>query len=104
MIHQQLATLVIARHAAVFAVGALVASLALAQGVKPKATEPSAADKTNIEAAFTRADANGDGKLSREEVARMPMIADKFDALDKNKDGFLSLGEFAAGAMAAPAK
>jgi Ca2+-binding EF-hand superfamily protein len=63
--------------------------------------EPSAADKTNIEAAFTRADANGDGKLSREEVARMPVIADKFDTLDKNKDGFLSMEEFAVGAMAA---
>jgi hypothetical protein len=101
MTRQQFSTLAIARHAAVFAVGALAASLALAQGMKPKPTEPSAPpDKTAIEAAFTRADANGDGKLSREELTRMPAIADKFDAFDKNKDGFLSPEEFAAGVMA----
>lgn len=54
-----------------------------------------------MEAAFTRADGNGDGKLSKEEAARMPAIAAKFDELDANKDGFLSMDEFAAGYMAA---
>jgi hypothetical protein len=46
--------------------------------------------------AFKRADANGDGKLSKEEAMKMPGIADKFDALDVNGDGFLSLSEFAS--------
>jgi Ca2+-binding EF-hand superfamily protein len=49
------------------------------------------------EAAFKRADANGDGKLSKEEAARLPAIAAKFDELDKDKDGALSMAEFMAG-------
>lgn len=54
-----------------------------------------------MEAAFTRADTNADGKLSKEEMARMPAISAKFDELDANKDGFLSLEEFAVGYLAA---
>ena len=56
-----------------------------------------AVDRAAIEAAFTKADANGDGKLSKEEAAKLPAIAAKFDMLDKNKDGVLDLAEFAAG-------
>ena len=56
-----------------------------------------AKDKVAIEAAFTRADVNADGKLSKEEAAALPAISAKFAELDKNKDGFLSLAEFAAG-------
>lgn len=48
------------------------------------------------EAAFQRADTNADGRLSKEEAARMPAIGAKFAELDKNKDGFLSLDEFSA--------
>jgi hypothetical protein len=48
------------------------------------------------EIAFMRADANGDGKLSKAEAARIPSIASKFDALDKDKDGMLSMGEYMA--------
>ena len=47
-----------------------------------------------VEAAFTKADANGDGKVSKDEAAKLPAIATKFDALDKDKDGMLSMGEF----------
>jgi EF hand len=55
-------------------------------GQQPSASAP--------EVAFMRADANGDGKLSKTEAARMPAIAAKFDALDKDKDGMLSMGEY----------
>ena len=76
-------------------------SLAFAVAAQSAAATPSAKDKTAMEAAFTRADGNADGKLSKEEAARMPAIAAKFDQLDANKDAFLSMEEFAAGYMAA---
>ena len=78
------------------AAGVLSTSCATAIGM-------SAVDREAIEAAFARADVNGDGKLSREEAQRFPEIAARFDALDLDHDGFLSLSEFAAGATP-PAK
>ena len=54
-----------------------------------------------MEVAFSRADTNGDGKLSKEEAARMPAISAKFEELDGNKDGSLSMDEFAVGYSAA---
>jgi Ca2+-binding EF-hand superfamily protein len=78
---------------------------ALWLGFLVAATAPAAApaqstarERCAMEAAFARADTNGDGRLSREEVQRLPAIAAQFDALDEDKDGFLSLDEFAAGA------
>jgi len=58
----------------------------------------SAVDREAIEAAFARADTDGDGKLSRAEAQRFPEIAARFDQLDREQDGFLTLAEFAAGA------
>ena len=78
-----------------------IASLAFAVSAQTPAAAPTAKDKAAMESAFTRADGNGDGKLSKEEAARMPAIAAKFDELDANKDGFLNMEEFAAGYMAA---
>ena len=66
--------------------------------VKVKA-EPSARERMAMEAAFTRADVNGDGKLSRAEAAHLPAIEARFDELDTNHDGFLSVDEFMIGAM-----
>ena len=54
-------------------------------------------DKVAAEAAFKRADANQDGKLSKEEAARLPAVAGKFAELDKDKDGALNMDEFLAG-------
>jgi len=85
------------RNAAIAAaVCAFAASCSVAAGM-------SAVDREAIEAAFARADTNGDGKLSREEAQRFPEIAARFDELDRDHDGFLSFAEFAAGATP-PAK
>lgn len=41
----------------------------------------------------TRIDANGDGVIDRQEAAAHPRLAQRFDELDKNKDGKLSRDE-----------
>ncbi len=64
----------------------------------PCVAELSAVDREAIEAAFARADTNGDSKLSREEAQRFPEIAVRFDELDRDRDSFLSFAEFAVGA------
>ena len=43
-----------------------------------------------------QADTNGDGMISREEAAALPMISKHFDQLDTNKDGYLTPDELAA--------
>ncbi len=68
--------------------------------VKVKA-EPTARQRMAMEAAFARADLNGDGKLSRTEASHLPEIEARFDELDTNHDGFLSVEEFMVGAMSA---
>jgi hypothetical protein len=78
-------------------VAAVIAAFAVSAVAQSMAAEPMAKDKVAIEAAFTKADANADGKLSKEEAAMLPAIGAKFAELDKNKDGFLTLAEFAAG-------
>jgi hypothetical protein len=47
--------------------------------------------------AFVRADVNKDGKVTKDEVAKLPALASKFVDLDKDKDGALSKEEFAMG-------
>ena len=43
---------------------------------------------------FKAADSNGDGQLSLDEVqAKMPKFADRFNTLDKDKNGYLSKSE-----------
>ncbi len=77
--------------------GVALIGCALASAL-PAAAAMSAVDREAIEAAFARADTNGDGKLSRDEAQRFPEIAARFDELDKDRDGFLSLIEFSVGA------
>lgn len=51
--------------------------------------------KEQAAARFDAADADKDGKLSREEVAKTSQfLSDNFDARDGNKDGFLSWEEY----------
>ncbi|HTD29265.1 MAG TPA: hypothetical protein VK660_07745 [Xanthomonadaceae bacterium] len=45
---------------------------------------------------FHAADTNGDGKLSRSEAQKMPMLAKHFDEIDANKDGFVTCDELRA--------
>lgn len=52
------------------------------------------ASDADATAAFTKADKNADGKLSRDEAASLPAIAANFDKADSNKDGALSGAEF----------
>ena len=82
-----------AAFAAILLAGASVAALAQTPAA---ASQPSARARLALEAAFNRADTNGDGKLSREEAGHLPAIALRFDDLDTNKDGFLSMEEFSA--------
>lgn len=70
------------------------AAAALAQTAAP-ATDARA--RMAVEAAFSKADVNGDGRVSKDEADKLPDIAAKFDVLDKDKDGALTLAEFAAG-------
>ncbi|MCJ0765592.1 EF-hand domain-containing protein [Variovorax terrae] len=48
----------------------------------------------DVDAAFARADANKDGKISREEAQRFPAVAQRFDQVDLDHDGALSRAEF----------
>ena len=84
-------------------VGCVIAGFAFAASAqtsdagKAPATDAAAKPATAAaDAAFTKADTNHDGKLSKEEAARVPAIAAKFDQLDKDKKGYLTIDEFAA--------
>jgi len=55
------------------------------------------ATQDRFEQYFRRADSDGDGRLSRDEAKRgLPRVAAKFDAIDTNHDGFVSLEEMRA--------
>jgi len=54
-------------------------------------------ERLTAESVFIRADINHDGRPSKAEVARFPVFTDKFDELDVDHDGSLSLSEFEAG-------
>lgn len=45
---------------------------------------------------WKKLDANGDGKLSKDEVAGHPRLANAFDTIDADKDGYLSPEELRA--------
>ena len=47
-------------------------------------------------AVFAALDANHDGKISKAEAQKNPMVSQAFDQADKNHDGFLSKAEFDA--------
>lgn len=50
-----------------------------------------------LDAKFKAADKDADGTLDKTEAAAMPMVLKRFDALDGDKDGTVSLDEIKAG-------
>lgn len=55
-----------------------------------------AATRSTQARVWERADANGDGVLTRDEVRRMPRLARHFDAIDRDRDGVITGGEVRA--------
>ncbi|MFZ2652733.1 MAG: hypothetical protein WA210_21755 [Burkholderiaceae bacterium] len=72
------------------------AAPAVAQARAISAEGLSAWDRVVMEATFSRADANDDGYLTKNEAARLAAFPERFDALDTDSDGTLDLEEFAA--------
>lgn len=80
--------------AAAWSVGAAAQGAQPAPGTPPSAQQPGTAISPTMQAAFKKADADGDGKVSRDEGAKAGMAGDKFDSLDRNRDGSLDIAEF----------
>ena len=75
----------------------LIAALILIPAAGFAADNTAGAKSHRAAGHFSRADTNGDGKLSRAEVEKaMAHLLGKFDRIDTNKDGQLSRGELNA--------
>ena len=51
------------------------------------------ATSNDVNAAFDRADADKDGKLSRTEAENLPAVAQRFEQIDSDRDTFVSREE-----------
>jgi len=89
--------------AASLAWGSGIASAAGSAVAAPAPAAPASAPMSKGEAKaireFKMLDFNGDGKLSRQEVALVPRLAAAFDDADTNHDGFVTLDEVRAFAV-----
>ena len=75
----------------------LIAALILVPAIGFAADNSAGAKSPRSASHFSKADTDGDGKLSRAEVEKaMPHLLGKFDSIDTNKDGQLSRGELSA--------
>ncbi len=63
----------------------------------PESTSPAADSSAIVQTAFKRADLNGDGRLSSDELSQFPALSSRLTDLDTDKDGFVSSSEFSAG-------
>jgi Ca2+-binding EF-hand superfamily protein len=50
----------------------------------------------HLGAMFKKLDTDGDGRISRAEAQAAPRLAERFDAIDANKDGFITMDEMKA--------
>jgi hypothetical protein len=87
---------------AALVLGAAVGATAQSQtpsGAAGGSTSPGTAANAaaTVDAAFKRADTNGDSKLSPDELKQIPQLASRFGDLDTDKDGAISNTEFSAG-------
>jgi Ca2+-binding EF-hand superfamily protein len=74
-----------------------IALVAMAAGASAQDAGHARQMGAEMQKRFAAADKNGDGRLSREEAqAGMPMVYKHFDAIDKNKQGSVSLADIAA--------
>jgi hypothetical protein len=68
-----------------------------AGGAAPAAASPGGAEKPmsskEVDTAFTKADANKDGKLDKMESEGIPGLAARFDQVDADGDKFVSKAE-----------
>jgi len=78
--------------AAILAAAAHGAWAADADGTSPAPDRAARRErmKAEFEKRFAEADANHDGKLSREEAQKMPRVADHFDEIDAGKTGYVT--------------
>lgn len=53
-----------------------------------------AQDGNRLNQAFSRADANGDGQLSPDEISRFAVLKNRLQGADRDDDGFVSFDEF----------
>jgi Ca2+-binding EF-hand superfamily protein len=75
----------------------LIAALILLPAIGYAADNPIGAKATRSVSRFSRADTDGNGKLSRAEVGKaMPQLSGRFDSIDTDRDGQLSRGELRA--------
>jgi Ca2+-binding EF-hand superfamily protein len=85
---------------AIFCLGSLAAFVPLlshAQDAKGGGMRDPEKMRQAFDQRFKKADANGDGKLTKAEAdAGMPRIAKNFDTIDANKDGFITPDEIRA--------
>ena len=66
-------------------------------GLAAPAAQPLPAARWTVEQirqAFTLADANSDGRLTRAEAQRLALLPISFEDADRNKDGVLDLAEY----------
>lgn len=72
------------------------ASAAAAEPARSTASQPLSKGEIKAIREFHMLDFNGDGKLSRKEVAIIPRLSAAFDDADTNHDGYVTLDEVRA--------